>query len=123
MKAILLLAAALQSHTYDDAYTRAVTSGQPLVVGVGCAPCAGEWDLVLVTSLEGYPSPCIVVSRPSSRTLLWVVTLPATASSEEICGHLRTTEQPRPTWTPPPYIPPMRPMFAPMMRGGGAANC
>lgn len=52
---------ALMMGQADDAFARAVASGSPLVVGVGCAAPAGAWETVLVKSLDGYKAPCIVV--------------------------------------------------------------
>lgn len=118
MNALLALATALHGAPYDDAYARSVQTGRPLVVGVSCAPCAGEWDVVLVKSLDGYPSPCVVVSRPVDGKLLWVATLPATASQEDVAAALRQPEPPTTKWQPYSFSL-VAPRFA-AIRGG---NC
>jgi hypothetical protein len=120
MNAILLLAAALHGAPYDDAYIRSVQAGRPLVVGVSCAPVAGDWDVVLVKTLEGYPSPCVVVSRPLEGKLLWVATLPATASQEDVAAALRQPEPPKIKWQPYSFAP-VAPVRFSAFRGGG--NC
>jgi hypothetical protein len=126
MNALLFLAAWVHGAPYDDAYIRSVQAGRPLVVGVSCAPPSGyhalgePWLTVLVKDLEGYPSPCIVVSRPAGGSLHWVATLPATASQEDVAAALRQPEPPKIKWQPYSFAP-VAPVRFSAFRGGG--NC
>ncbi len=81
---ITLLIGAFFGGPYESAYAEAVHSNQPLVVGVGCAPPAGKWGVVVVKSLEGYKAPCIVVSVPRGSDLLYRETLPPSATADDI---------------------------------------
>lgn len=86
MTGLILMLATLSLASYEDAYRESIRLGKPLVVGVGCAPHGsyGEWVPCLVSRLEGYKAPCIVVSVPKGDTLYWHATLPAAASFEDI---------------------------------------
>ena len=68
---------------YGSARDEAVTTGQPLVVGVGCEPPAGAW---LTVRWDGFPTsegkPCLIVAQPRGGDLIWLSTLPAAQSSD-----------------------------------------
>ena len=64
-----------ESTSYDIMRVRAIGTNKPLVIGVGCDVPEDDWLVCRVDMLEGYTSPCIVISRPKGNDLYWIATL------------------------------------------------
>lgn len=132
-KALLLLSLAslgqVQAPDYPTGRRWAVSAGTPLVVGVGCAAPAGDWNVVNVGALEGFEAPCVVVSRPEGGDLYWVKTLPAAATAKDVGDALKPAVVPAPIIAPPVFAPPAyrNPFWTTPERWGGrsmrSANC
>ena len=105
---------------YQTAHDAALKAGKPLVVGVGCAPPAGDWVPSLVAKLPGYAAPCIVVAVPLKTWLEPVKVLSPFATASEIRAALGVIDRkvdvkPKPkigwTWSAddvPEYMEPYR---------------
>lgn len=93
MNAILVVAGlvvgqAQPSDAYANAYWHAVETGRPLVIGVGCVPPPGAWDVLLLSKMDGYSgpikAPAIVVTVPTDGKVCRHATLGPTASPKVI---------------------------------------
>lgn len=109
-QALSLLMLAQVPPQYDAAYDRALRVGKPLIVGIGCAAPAGPWVHVHVRSLTGFTAPCIVVSEPVGRDVIWRATLPAYSSAKAI-GRSLTPKAPAPVKPAPKFNPYQQPNY------------
>lgn len=101
--------------TPAQAWEFALQQRVPLVVGVGCAPPPGPWDDVLVESLDGFQSPCVVVLKPAKGFMAWHATLPATVSAATIRESLPREKVRQEPGLPRKYDPATQPQFQPKM--------
>jgi hypothetical protein len=104
MSAVLLLATMAISQTpFDAARADALSSGTPLVIGVGCVPPPSgpttmTWNVALVRELAGYKAPSVVVQQPTGDKIHFVAMFPASVSQRQIHEALVWFE-------PPPELP------------------
>jgi hypothetical protein len=101
MSAVLLLATlAIGQTPFDVARADALSTGTPLVIGVGCVPPPSgpttmTWTVALVRQLAGYKAPCVVVQQPTGDKIHFVAMFPASVSQRQIHDALVWFEPPQ----------------------------
>lgn len=87
--------------SYEHLRAKALATGKPLMVFVGCQPVAGDWLAYRCSTFAGV-SRGVVVSRPEDGRLLWLATLPAGTTADAIRAACRPAVSAAPIAPPAP---------------------